>query len=536
MSFAVQIISGVAQVEPGNTATVEVEISNTGLEPASFELEIEGLDAEWTAIPVPSVTIKAGEKSSERIFIKPPRTSESSAGTYPFVVKVRSLEDGEQKTAQGVLELKSFHNLSLDLNPRKVALSPFSKDETVQITVLNLGNSEHTIHLFANDPDDLFAFEFESEQITLGPGQQREVEMTVTATKSALFANPRLQPFTLTGRSVDMPSVAATTQGQIEQKALLTPGVLIALVFVLALAAAWWFARPKPPTVDNLTVSPNAVEVGNDVIVTWSASNAKSVTLTIGKETFPNEPLKGTKTFHVTEEGQLIVDAQAIRDSEKSDHQKQFATVTTPVIAPKPTISKFSTDRKTLKVGEPFIISYKVSDDTVRVSLSPPGIELDPRAESKQLTADVPGEFTYKLIAYNKDGGSTEKEVKINVVDASLAEITEFAPSPKEVDPAVSTKVVISWKLKNGRKAELKVGNADPITIDFVSGSQEIEVFEETIVTITVYDENGKPAIKSLTIKMKREDPPTQTTGTGTTGSITTTTGGGTTGGTTGDH
>lgn len=535
MSFAVHIVSGIAQVEPGNTATVEFEISNTGLETASFELDIEGLDAEWTAIPVPSVTIKGGERSVERIFIKPPRTSESSAGTYPFVVRVRSLEDGEQKTVQGVLEVKSFHNLSLDINPRKVSVSPFSKEETVQVTVLNLGNSEHTIHLFANDPDDLFVFEFESDQIQIGPGQQREVEMTVTATKSALFANPRLQPFTLTGRSVDMPSVAATTQGQIEQKALLTPGVLIALVFLFSLAAAWWFARPKPPTVDSLTVSPNQVVIGEQFKITWSASNAKSVTILVGDEQLPNQPLSGEMTYTAKEEGQLFVIVQAVRDREKSQTERQFTTVVKPEIAPAARVTEFTTERKTIKLGEPFLLTYKLSPETVRAVLGPKQEELGLATTSKQVTADIAGTIEYTITPYNKDGQpGTVARLKVTVVDASMAEITEFSPSPKEVDPAVSNLVLISWKAKNGRRAELKVGDAGtPITVDPVGGSQQVEINEETKVTLTVYDENGKPATETLTVKIRRENPPVETTSTGggTTGSITTTSTGGTAGG-----
>lgn len=529
MSFGAHIVSGLAQVEPGATATVTVEIENRSAAAVSFELEIEGLDAEWTAIPVPSILVQPGEKRTELIFIKPPRASESLAGTYPFVVKVRSLEDGEQRTEQGILEVKPFHYLSLDLNPRKVVVSPFAKEATVQVTVMNLGNSEHTIQLFSNDPDDLFAFEFEAEQVTLGPGQQRDIAMHVTGTKNALFANPRLQTFTLTGRSVDMPSVAASTQGQIEQKALLTPGVLIMGIFAVALAAGWWFARPKPPSVDSLTASPNQVVQGEEITIRWSASNAKYVDLTVGDESFPKQALSGELKIPAKDLGQLNIEARAIRDGEKSRLDTTFVNISQPVLAPMPQISTFSADRTSLKVGEKFVVRYKLSDAVTKATLSPKPGDLDPKAESVELTAEVAGDFTYKLIAYNSDGKSVEKTIKIRVSDASLAEITQLSVSPKEVDPLVGTKVVVSWKLTNGRRAELKVGSNAPIVVDPVGGAQEIDVTEETEVTLTVYDENGKTATQTTKIKVKQPEPPTTTTTGGSTAGSETG-GGGTTG------
>lgn len=528
MSFGVHIVSGMAQVEPGATATVSVEIENRSAAAVSFELEIEGLDAEWTAIPVPSILVQPGEKRTELIFIKPPRASESLAGTYPFVVKVRSLEDGEQRTEQGILEVKPFHYLSLDLNPRKVVVSPFAKEATVQVTVMNLGNSEHTIQLFSNDPDDLFAFEFESEQVTLGPGQQRDIAMHVSGTKNSLFANPRLQTFTLTGRSVDMPSVAASTQGQIEQKALLTPGILIVGIFVMALAAGWWFARPKPPMIDSLTASPNQVVLGEEIIIQWTASNAKYVDILVGSESYPKQSTSGQITVPASELGQLNIEATAIRDGEKSRKDATFVNISEPVVAPASKVVKFSSDRKSVRLGESFLLSYELSADTVRAVLGPTQEELVLTSKTKQVKADVVGPVEYTITPYNKDGKpGTVARVKITVTDASLAEITQLAVSPKEVDPAISTRVTVSWKLTNARRAELKIGSNPPIVVDHVASSYDFDVTEDTDVTLTAYDENGKTVTQTTKIKVKLPDPP-ETTGGSTAGAETG--GGGTTG------
>src|SRR5688500_16264011 len=95
MSFSAKLESDLISVEAGATVPVSLEVNNKGEAPDRFEVEIEGLDPEWTAVPVPVFSANPGENHSEKIFFKPPRASESLAGNYPFVVKVRSLDTGE---------------------------------------------------------------------------------------------------------------------------------------------------------------------------------------------------------------------------------------------------------------------------------------------------------------------------------------------------------------------------------------------------------------------------------------------------------
>ena len=103
MSFGVRLSVDTVPIESGATVPCALEITNQGSERERFELSVEGVDQEWVLVTVPEFIVEAGETVNEKIFFKPPRTSESLAGNYPFVVKVRSLESGEFKTAQGVI-------------------------------------------------------------------------------------------------------------------------------------------------------------------------------------------------------------------------------------------------------------------------------------------------------------------------------------------------------------------------------------------------------------------------------------------------
>ena len=156
-------------VEPGATAPLTIEVENIGSTEDQVEVSVEGVDAEWIAIPVPVVTLKPGEKQAVKIFFKPPRVSESTAGNFPFVARVRSLNDGDLRSAQGVLTIKPYHNLTLEVNPKKGFVTPTKRQNVFTLTIMNMGNSEHMIQLTADDPDEVCAFEFDEDQVTVAP-------------------------------------------------------------------------------------------------------------------------------------------------------------------------------------------------------------------------------------------------------------------------------------------------------------------------------------------------------------------------------
>lgn len=525
MAFTVSIQAGSIVVEPGQGAPVAVQVTNEGDEAGKFELEIEGLDPEWTAVPVPLFQVKQGESHVERFYLKPPRVSESLAGLYPYVVKVRSLETGEWVKAQGVMEVKAFHHLSVDMNPKRVTI-PYGRPAEVEVALMNLGNAEHNVQLFANDQDGLFAFELDADQAAVGPGQQKNALLTVTPTKKSLLANPRLAPFSVTARSIDSPSVAAGAQGQVEQRALLTPGAFIAIFLVFLLGLMWWVARPQPPRVLSLSVSPSEAEVGREVTISWKSANAESVRLRIGEEVLDRQPATGEHKFTPTAEGSLLIKIRAVRDSSQSLEEVKEVAVKNPPSAPEPVIERFEISPRSVKLGQSIQVNYKLGPSVVKASLSPLTDSIDPRAEGVQFPMNVAGEFNVKLIATNLDGKSVERTIRVTVSDSSLAMINDFTLSPKEVPDDSPQQVRVTWRVASAVRVELKIGDGQPSQVDAVAGSSEVTVMGETKITITAYDVNGKTTTKTATVTRKapvEPPPPTNTGGaatTGTTGTI----------------
>src|SRR5256885_1805032 len=108
MSFTIRLSQDLTAVEAGATVPLSIEVVNKGEAEDRYEMQVEGIDPEWTASPEPVFTVGPGETHSQKVFFKPPRSSESIAGNYPFVVRVRSLNSGDARTAQGVLQIKAF--------------------------------------------------------------------------------------------------------------------------------------------------------------------------------------------------------------------------------------------------------------------------------------------------------------------------------------------------------------------------------------------------------------------------------------------
>ncbi|MCB8932489.1 MAG: hypothetical protein M9921_04825 [Fimbriimonadaceae bacterium] len=526
MSFTLRLSSDVLSVEAGATVPLSIEVANRSEEADRYEIEIEGLDPEWTAVPVPAFGVGSLEEQSEKVFFKPPRVSESLSGDYPFVVKVRSLSSGESRTVQGVLQIKPYHHLSMELSPKRGSITPFRKQTEFQAALMNLGNTEHTLQLVGNDVDDACAFEFEQEQVTLAPGQQRTVSVVLSSTSNRVLASSRLFGFTIVARSIESSSVMCSAQAQLEQRPLLSPLGAIFFVFVATLIALWVLLLPKAPSVDSLTLDRPSVLTGEPVTIRWSASNAKYVRISVaGTALIDHGSLAGQTVYTPTAPGTVLVEAVALRDNRQSAPVSAELQVGEPAVVPDPEILTFKTSASTVNLGEPFVIEYKVSPSVVKAYLAPTGEELNLKVGSRELIATLPGEREYTLVAENANGKTARKSLKLNVVEASQAKFVVFDVDPKVVDPAVG-RVTVTWQFSNAVRAELSDGT-QKMVVEASEGRRDYLIDKETTFTLTGYDAQGLTTTRSITVKMLEPPPPD-------TGSVSTTGGTGGTGSTTG--
>lgn len=513
MGFQLHLSHDTFGVEPGVAVSVALELKNEGQAPIKLEVVVEGIDPEWVAIPVPVVELAGGETVSERVFLKPPREPESLSGVYPFVVRVRN-EAGDEKAVACSLEVKPFHNVSIDVQPRRGYVSPFSRETQFQTTVMNLGNVEHTVKLFASDHDELFTFEFDQEQVTVAPGAQRSVNVTATASRSPLLANARLQQLTVSARSLDEKTVATATHAQIEQRALITPGIMWAAALLVFIVAAFIVYLPKRPTLDSFTITPERITVGDTFTIEWTTSNARSVELVVDGTVYTDLGPSGRKVIESGEmEGvdvngkQVEISARAFNGRRESLPKSRLVSILAKEVPLEPVIIEFSITPTEIKVGDAYQVSYKLSDSVTEAILEPIGQILDPRLEGSQFTALVAGEFDYKLTARNAAGVEVERVVHVRIVQGSKASIIVFRADPAFVDP-LDGRVTLTWQVNNASRIELvENGRRSPA---FTESEGQIDrlITQDTTFKLVVYDDEGVTAEKEVTVKTRIIDNP----------------------------
>jgi hypothetical protein len=437
MSFTIRLSQDLTAVEAGSTVPLSIEITNKGDSVDRFEMQVEGLDPEWTASPEPVFSVGAGETHSQKVFFKPPRSSESSSGNYPFVVKVRSLESGDSRTAQGVLQIKPFHHLSMEISPKKGYSSPTRLQNTFTVTVMNLGNTEHTLQLTGADPEEACTYDFAQDQVTVGPGQQKSVEVSVNTARPGIVSSSRLFGFSIAARSIQNPNVMASTQGQLEQRPLLSVAGLAFIALIILVGLIWYSFRPQPPSI-TVWVDKADLTKGDSTTFHWKASNAKFVKLEIhrgfpdgrgGTRIESSEPtargLEGEEPITTTAEDTVSIKATAVADGDRS-------VVSDPVTinvkdrpaVPQPTLTKFEASTHTARMGEPVTLTFDYGSDVTKLVLSPTNQEIAPPIRQIEVTPNHPGSVEYQLVAFNKEGGSKSRKLTIEVISA--ANIIEF--------------------------------------------------------------------------------------------------------------
>ncbi len=536
MSFSVQLTPDFIPVEPGATTPVSVVVANKSEDLDRFELEIEGVDPEWTAVPVPTFAVEGLEIHSEKIFFKPSRTSESLAGNYPFVVRIRSLITGESKTVQAILQVKPFNHVTMEINPKKGHFSVWQKKNDFSVIVVNLGNTEHKLQLIGNDPEDSCAYEFESEQVAVGPGHQKEIEFVANPTSKSMFSAGRLIGFSVTGRSIDHPTVVSTAQAQLEQRPLLTAATLIVTFIVATVIGLWFLMMPKPLRIINFSVNPQQVFKGQTVRVSWVTAQADVVKITAGTDVLADGPIKaGSLDYVLKSAGDVTFQIIASKESKEKRQDIHIPVKEVPT-TPDPEILGLKAKPTRVKLGTSFELDYTLNDAVAKAVLEPISQTLDIALSRIEVTPTHSGDIQYTLAATNKDGKTTRKSVVVTVYEESDAMIIAFTPSNVNVPLSVG-KVSLSWQVNNALRVELS-SDAGTTQIVDASGSLELNIATKTTYTLTAYDAKGRKISLSKTVNVIQDLPPTPPGGAGQTStgdtSGTSTTGASTTGSTAG--
>jgi hypothetical protein len=496
MAIRVRLGQDEVQVEPGGSAQLLAVVRNEGDAPDQVALEVEGVDAEWCAIPIPSFQLAPGEEVQERILIRPPRNTESRAGTYPLLVRARSLENGAASVAQASITIRPYSMLTLEIAPKRGIASPVRKRVPYELTLANYGNTEQTVQLHASDPEDEVVFELERERIPLAPGETQNVLVYAQPRRIPTLANPALFSFTATARSVEDPLRATSVQAQLERRGLISPLVLGFLAVLGLLLALWAYTRPLPVEIEEFAAQPAQITTGETTTLHWKVRNADTVLIEPGLGAFdPNQ------TRSVQAQPQTTTTYRLIARNRYGEQMREvIVIVQNAPEPPAPVIVRFYADPPRIKRGESVLLRWEVQNATELILTPPGGQKLDPAMPGFEHRPSRTTE--YELIARNAVGKSVRKKVKVEVIDRSQAQILSFTAQAETI--AAGESVVLRWEIINAVRAEIdnSVGSIDPR-----QGEIAVSPTATTTYTLTAYDAEGRPAQAKVTITV---NPPTE--------------------------
>ena len=493
-------------VEPGQAAPLAILVENDSTTEDTVEIGILGLDGEWVIIPVSQIELRPNDKQEVKVFFKPPRSSESSAGSFPFVVKVRSLTNSDQRTSGGMLTIKPFHSLSVELNPRRGVITSTKQNNVFTATIMNMGNSEHDVQLSADDPEEACTYDFDDEQVTLRPGQQMDVDFAVTPKKKSPLGSSRLVGFIVTARSTSVKGVASTVQGQLEIRPFFTPMKLVFATLVMILLGIFWLTQPKPATIRLEILGPKKVYQGTKVTVRWVAENSNAVKiLASGEVVQENAAPEGSVEVEARLLGTLKIQGVAFRDQRESEPATAEVEVVLAPVVPDPEILVFKPSSLEVRKGEKVTLEYSFNAAVTKAILAPNQIELDLNLNTIVVEPSVVGDNEFTIVVENAQKKIQKKSLRIKMVDSSLASITRFEADPVTGD-AGNYATVIHWVTLNADRVELLV-NGKALSVES-EGDPEIPIVGKTVFKLRALDVNGKVVEKVLTVDPDKKDDP----------------------------
>ena len=143
--------------------------------------------------------------------ILPPRTPESEAKTYPLTISVASQDAPDQVAAmEASLEVQPFHDLQLDLRPRKQS---GMTGGSFRVEIDNRSNTAVTLKLSASDPEEGCRYAFDPPVPAIAAGQQQTVSLAVRPKQVLGKATLKSYSFTVTAESLEAPGLAQQVQG-----------------------------------------------------------------------------------------------------------------------------------------------------------------------------------------------------------------------------------------------------------------------------------------------------------------------------------
>jgi hypothetical protein len=143
------------RLAPGESAELLLSVTNEGQVVDAFSIMVLGLDPAWYSLAQSEMRLFPKDSAEIVLRVQPLAGTVTSAGSYPFSVRVTSGDNPADHAIQTVtLNILATGGLQVGLLPEKVR----GREATFTFTVLNTGNSPRKVILVATDAEEALRY------------------------------------------------------------------------------------------------------------------------------------------------------------------------------------------------------------------------------------------------------------------------------------------------------------------------------------------------------------------------------------------
>ncbi len=232
-------------VQPGDTETLSLTVTNLGGHTETFTLVPAGLVAGWVRLSPPVVTLFGGSSEVVTVTLRPPMLASTAAGPAPLTVRVIPQDEPDDVTvAETTVNIGAFHDR------RVQALQPVLRGlrrATFDFLVENHGNEQASCRLHLIDTTQRLDGDFHPPAVGVEPGAKSLVRLRLKALHRQWRSRSRTLAFSVEADQQGFPT--ATAHATLVQTPMLPEGLerkVLGLATAAVFATIAWFVLLKP--------------------------------------------------------------------------------------------------------------------------------------------------------------------------------------------------------------------------------------------------------------------------------------------------
>lgn len=221
------------RIRTGVPAVLTVRLLNRQQQVDHLMPSVEGIPAEWVAMPQDPLRLAPGDAGTMTIRITAPRSPASSAGEHNYSVRVYSQSQPAQSVAAaGTVTVEPFRELSLSVTPRTITNTGRGR-----VTVSNQGNATESLVLAVEDPDQVLTQTAQSSPVAVPAGTLKDISLPIAMRgKRPLLGSAETHSYAIAALANG--EQVATTQASLQVKPWLPTWAIPLLTTLVVIIAA----------------------------------------------------------------------------------------------------------------------------------------------------------------------------------------------------------------------------------------------------------------------------------------------------------